>query len=600
MEPPKKQTNSEKKKLNAYKITKRKRRLEREKLQKEGKEPIITTRTIDDDRVISPEDRVMLKKAYYTDGYTFGRDALFHYMKKEYPDKHPSRRTIAKYLSNQKLHQEYGQTRTGGTTNYFRPISPLHSLSIDLIDFNFKKGTGNKRYILVVVDNFSRKMWTVALTGKSPKTTRDGMANIFEQIKNDKQLIINEGDGDVTKKIKYVLTDDGSEFKNVFDELLKSKGIKRHRTLGGSPQQNGLVERQNGKIKMLMAKLMRINGRGWVEHYKKATNIVNKQVIRTTGMTPNEAMELKPDMYSKLLDNVARNQNDDVVVVKELFKVGDEVRLKKAKGVLSKASTPSWSDKIYKVGRVVTNPNPQIADSYKIVGRAQDQSYSRNDLQKIIISEGIPRLEGMTKLQLKRINEQEQKNIRDDPNAIAEGAFTQKVLDRQQEEQDAKYPDNFEKGEAAMQKQYKKLQDEEDEMEKRPTRARKQVKRLDPSLNPSDTVLRGKTKVDPNKEYVIDRLLDKRKTKTGNEFLVKWRDSDNTQWEPSWEVEYRPKPGSKGKTERNIPLEFIAELKRELKLLKTKKLEVKTLTPRKIKNVELTTKPKRRPRKLDM
>ena len=96
MEPPNKQTNSEKKKLNAYKITKRKRRLEREKLQKEGKEPIITTRTIDDDRVISPEDRAMLKKAYYTDGYTFGRDALFHYMKKEYPDKHPSRRTIAK------------------------------------------------------------------------------------------------------------------------------------------------------------------------------------------------------------------------------------------------------------------------------------------------------------------------------------------------------------------------------------------------------------------------------------------------------------------------------------------------------------------------
>jgi hypothetical protein len=105
---------------------------------------------------------------------------------------------------------------------------------------------------------------------------------------------------------------------------------------------------------------------------------------------------------------------------------------------------------------------------------------------------------------------------------------------------------------------------------KRPTRAKKQVKRLDPSLNPSDTVLRGKTKVDPNKEYVIDRLLDKRKTKTGNEFLVKWRDSDNTQWEPSWEVEYMPQPGSKSKEERNIPLEFIAELNKKIKVTKDK------------------------------
>ena len=83
-----------------------------------------------------------------------------------------------KWISKQKLAQQFSQTRSGGTTNYFVPVSPFHSMSVDLIDFNFKP-SGNLKYIIVLVDNFSRKMFTAPITGKTADKTTKGMEKIF-------------------------------------------------------------------------------------------------------------------------------------------------------------------------------------------------------------------------------------------------------------------------------------------------------------------------------------------------------------------------------------------------------------------------------------
>ena len=53
------------------------------------------------------------------------------------------------------------------------------------------------------------------------------------------------------------------------------------------------------------------------------------------------------------------------------------------KGTLGKQSTPSWSSVIYTVGKVIKSKHPTIADKYKVKELAQDQIYSRGDLQLI-------------------------------------------------------------------------------------------------------------------------------------------------------------------------------------------------------------------------
>jgi len=473
---------------------------------------------------ISAEDTKKISDAYYIDLATYGRDALYHYLKTKHGKDTPSRRTVMRWLSRQKLQQEFAQTRKGGTTNYFIPVSPFHALQVDLIDFNYKETRSGFRYIIVTVDNFSRKVWTKAITSKTASATARGMKNVFSQIEKD------HGE-EAIKKIKYIMTDDGPEFKGEYDKLLKNMEIPRRRSLGGTPQQQGMVERANGKIKMLMAKYIKINGGSWIDQLENATKGYNNQLIRTTEYTPNEAMGLAPEDYDKLITNVKEKQNQSIIVKKGVYKVGDKVRLKLNKGVLGKSSTANWSDDVYEVGEVIRNNNPVIADKYRIVGRAQDQLYSRNDLQQIHQVEEIP----------KKVSRQAQAiaddMLRVDQDSIAEGTFTRSVLEEKEEQLDKDYPDNFAEGAEKTDKQLDRLAEEAREADtgpkvKKPTRQRKQVQRLDPSKLKSDSEIRGTT--NKKQKYTIEYLVDVRGKGKDKEYLVKWEDYA----EPTWTREY--------------------------------------------------------------
>jgi len=338
---------------------------------------------------ISDKDRQMLEDAYYKDGMCFGRDGLFHHLTKKHGAKAPSRRTIAAWLSRQKLQQEYQGTRnSSGLTDYFRPVAPFHSISADLMDFNNKPAM-QFRYILNVIDNFSRKVYLEALTAKKAVTTAKGMEKILERIKQD--------NGGEMPKIRFIIVDDGGEFKgqydNQFAELMKQYNIEKRRTLGGNPQQNGLCERSNGTIKRLIAKNKAIHGGSWYDNLRRSENAYNNHLNRSTQYTANEALDLSETAQKTLINNVndKHKLESDYKLNTSKYKVGDKVRIKLNKGTLGKSSTPSWSSTIYTVGKVIKSKLETIADKYKIKELDQDQNYSRTDLQQVIgTPEAIP------------------------------------------------------------------------------------------------------------------------------------------------------------------------------------------------------------------
>lgn len=50
-------------------------------------------------------------------------------------------------------------------------------------------------------------------------------------------------------KLKVLRIDNGLElFSEQFNEFCRKQGIKRHKTVAGTPQQNGLAERMNKTI----------------------------------------------------------------------------------------------------------------------------------------------------------------------------------------------------------------------------------------------------------------------------------------------------------------------------------------------------------------
>ncbi|GJR22665.1 putative ribonuclease H-like domain-containing protein [Tanacetum coccineum] len=91
----------------------------------------------------------------------------------------------------------------------------------------------NKKYCLVVTDDYSRFTWVFFLASKDE--TSDILKSFITQIENL-----------VDKKVKIIRCDNGTEFKNtVMSEFCEKKGIKRELSVARTPQQNGLAERRN-------------------------------------------------------------------------------------------------------------------------------------------------------------------------------------------------------------------------------------------------------------------------------------------------------------------------------------------------------------------
>ncbi|KAI3700454.1 hypothetical protein L2E82_45084 [Cichorium intybus] len=113
---------------------------------------------------------------------------------------------------------------------------PLSFLYMDLCGPSAIESIRKKRYILVIVDDYSRFTWVLFLRNKS-----DAAEEIINFIKK-MELMLN-------KKVRTIHSDNGSEFKNqTLDGFLKTKGICHNFSAPYTPQQNGVVERRNRSL----------------------------------------------------------------------------------------------------------------------------------------------------------------------------------------------------------------------------------------------------------------------------------------------------------------------------------------------------------------
>ena len=88
-------------------------------------------------------------------------------------------------------------------------------------------------YFLLLVDDYSRYMWLQLLTSK------DEAAAAIKKFKT-------RAEAESGKKLHVLRTNRGGEFTSVeFTAYYVDQGVGQHHTAPYSPQQNGMVERQN-------------------------------------------------------------------------------------------------------------------------------------------------------------------------------------------------------------------------------------------------------------------------------------------------------------------------------------------------------------------
>lgn len=117
-----------------------------------------------------------------------------------------------------------------------RATEPLERVHMDLIGpMSHATHSGNK-YILIIVDDKTRYIWTYLLKRKN---------EAFYYFKKMKTFTENH----YGKKIKYLRSDNGTEFKSSeFTNYLLNHGITHELSAPYCPQQNGVAERANKSV----------------------------------------------------------------------------------------------------------------------------------------------------------------------------------------------------------------------------------------------------------------------------------------------------------------------------------------------------------------
>ncbi|GKB82729.1 retrovirus-related pol polyprotein from transposon TNT 1-94, partial [Tanacetum coccineum] len=109
----------------------------------------------------------------------------------------------------------------------------LHTLHMDLCGPLRVQSINGKKYILVIVDDYSRFTWVKFLRSKDE--TPEFVVKLLKQL----QVGLN-------KTVRNVRTDNGTEFVNKdLTAYYESVGITHEKTVLRTPQQNGVVERRN-------------------------------------------------------------------------------------------------------------------------------------------------------------------------------------------------------------------------------------------------------------------------------------------------------------------------------------------------------------------
>ncbi|GJU75289.1 retrovirus-related pol polyprotein from transposon TNT 1-94 [Tanacetum coccineum] len=119
----------------------------------------------------------------------------------------------------------------------------LNLLHMDLCGPMRVASINGKKYILVIVDDYSRYTWTLFLRSKdeTPEVLKDFLTMIQRNLQ---------------AQVITVRTDRGTEFLNkTLHAYFKEEGIEHQTSTPRTPEQNGVVERRNPYLLRLLERM---------------------------------------------------------------------------------------------------------------------------------------------------------------------------------------------------------------------------------------------------------------------------------------------------------------------------------------------------------
>ena len=211
---------------------------------------------------------------------------------------------------------------------------PFQIFMGDLIEYqrnDFKYANGGHKFILVLIDVFTKKAYACPVKKKNKFDMAVAMQSILDKLDHFPNTLI---------------TDEGLEFYNKNVQQVLDKYAIHHYSIK-TKMKASVVERFIRTLKSRLEKYFFKNKtKRWIDVLPEFIKNYNETPHRTIGMTPNEVTDSNADkVFSKMFPDIE-------LTAKPRLKKGAIVRKLKEKTIFEKGYKQTWSDQLYKVIQV--------------------------------------------------------------------------------------------------------------------------------------------------------------------------------------------------------------------------------------------------------
>lgn len=237
----------------------------------------------------------------------------------------------------------------------------------------------NMKYILTVINIFSKKAYARALKSKSGEEVTHAMESILNSLDHP---------------IQNLHVDKEKEFYNAkMQKMLNKRKINLYSTY--TIKKAAIVERFNRTLKNKMWKEFSFRGSyKWIDILQSLVSEYNNTKHRTIGMKPNDVNEIN----ERSLLRTVYNHNLMTKSKKIKYNLGDLVRISKYKHIFEKGFTPNWTTEIFRVHRVQrTNPLTYLLidlDGNEVKGTFYVEELRKAENHELYLVEKIIRRKG--------------------------------------------------------------------------------------------------------------------------------------------------------------------------------------------------------------
>ena len=228
----------------------------------------------------------------------------------------------------------------------------------DLVDMqSFSKFNNGIKYLLMVIDVFSKYGWIVPFKSKTGVDVANALIKIFGERRRCSKMWVDKG-------------------KEFYNKHVKALDIQLYST--ENEEKSCAVERWNRTMKEKMFKYFSANNtKKYINILDETVNNYNNTKHSSIKMTPVEASDKKNK------NRVWLNLNGKAITnpAKPKFSVGDKVRITKKKTVFEKGYTPRWIEEVFTVSQIqyTDPPTYKISDYH---GEEIQGTFYEQEMQK--------------------------------------------------------------------------------------------------------------------------------------------------------------------------------------------------------------------------